>query len=256
MTLTNQSLILSSSLVLIALIFSYTQKLKMEKDIIISISRAIIQLLIVGSLLNYIFNLKNVIITTVLILIMILNAAHTSSGRAKKIKNSFYISVIAISISSIVTITTLVATGSIQYIPSQVIPISGMIIGNSMVAIGLVFKNIIEDFKKLKDEIEAKLSLGADKKTASIEIIKNSIKTGMTPTIDSAKTLGIVSLPGMMSGLILAGVSPINAVKYQIMVTFMLVSTTSIASFTAAFIGYRSFFNDRDQLILDNEDLD
>lgn len=72
----------------------------------------------------------------------------------------------------------------------------------------------------------------------------------MVPTIDSAKTLGIVTLPGMMTGLILAGTAPIQAVKYQMMVTFMLLSTTSIASFIATYLAYRSFLNNKKQLVL------
>jgi putative ABC transport system permease protein len=71
----------------------------------------------------------------------------------------------------------------------------------------------------------------------------------MVPTIDSAKTLGIVSLPGMMTGLILAGVSPIEAVKYQIIVTFMLLSATSLSSVSACYLSYKSFFNARKQLV-------
>ena len=105
------------------------------------------------------------------------------------------------------------------------------------------------DFNIKHDEVETKLSLGADILPSSIEIIRDSIKTGMLPTIDSAKTLGIVSLPGMMTGLILAGSSPIEAIKYQIMVTFMLLSTTSISSFIACFLCYRGFFNKRKQLL-------
>lgn len=80
---------------------------------------------------------------------------------------------------------------------------------------------------------------------SSLEIIRDSFKTGMLPTIDSAKTLGIVSLPG----LILAGAAPIEAIQYQIMVTFMLLSTTSIASFLACYLSYRSFFNEQKQLL-------
>ena len=124
-----------------------------------------------------------------------------------------------------------------------------MIVSNAMVALGLCYKQISSDFKNKREEIETKLSLGADILPASIGIIRESIKTGMLPTIDSAKTLGIVSLPGMMTGLILAGASPVEAIKYQIMVTFMLLSTTSISSFIACYLSYRGFFNKRKQLI-------
>lgn len=124
-----------------------------------------------------------------------------------------------------------------------------MIISNAMVALGLCYRQLISDFRNKREEVETKLSLGADILPSSVEIIRNAIRTGMQPTIDSAKTLGIVSLPGMMTGLILAGTSPVEAIKYQIMVTFMLLSTTAISSFIACYLSYRSFFNSRKQLI-------
>lgn len=243
------SLLISSSLVLISLVFSYFQKLKLEKEIIISVIRAIVQLVIVGYLLNYIFGLKSPIFTTLLLLFMSFNAAYNAAKRGKGIKNGLSISFISISIGTIATLAILVFSGAIKYEPFQIIPVSGMIISNAMVALGLCYRQLGSDFKNKREEVETKLSLGADILHSSIEIIRNSIKTGMLPTIDSAKTLGIVSLPGMMTGLILAGTSPVEAVKYQIMVTFMLLSTTSIASFIACYLSYKGFFNERKQLV-------
>lgn len=243
------SLLISSSLVLVALLFSYFQKLKLEKEIIISIIRAIVQLVIVGYLLNYIFGFKNPIFTTLLLLFMTFNAAYNAAKRGKEIKNGLLISFISIAVGAIITLSILVFSGAIKYEPNQIIPVGGMIISNAMVAMGLCYKQLISNFKNKREEVETKLSLGADILPSSIEIIRNSIKTGMLPTIDSAKTLGIVSLPGMMTGLILAGTSPIVAIKYQIMVTFMLLSTTSISSFIACYLSYRNFFNIRKQLI-------
>jgi putative ABC transport system permease protein len=242
------SLLISSSLVLVSLLFSYFQKLKLEKEIIISVARAIVQLIIVGYLLNYIFGFKSPIFTTLLLLFMSFNAAYNAAKRGKGIKNGLSISFISISIGTIATLAILVFSGAIKYEPYQIIPVSGMIISNAMVALGLCYRQISSDFKNKREEVETKLSLGADILPSSIEIIKNSIKTGMLPTIDSAKTLGIVSLPGMMTGLILAGTSPVEAIKYQIMVTFMLLSTTSIASFIACYLSYKGFFNERKQL--------
>ena len=123
-----------------------------------------------------------------------------------------------------------------------------MIISNAMVALGLCYRQVSADFKSRREEVETKLALGADILPSSIEIIRDSIRTGMIPTIDSAKTLGIVSLPGMMTGLILAGASPLSAIRYQIMVAFMLLSTTAISSFIACYFSYHSFFNGRKQL--------
>lgn len=243
------SLIISSSLVLISILFSYSQKLKLEKDTIIGVVRAIVQLTIVGYLLNYIFGLKNPIFTTLLLLFMTFNAALNASKRGKEIKNGLLISFISIGGGATITLSILLLSGAIKYEAYQVVPISGMIIGNSMVALGLCYRQLTSDFKNKRQEVETKLSLGADTLPSSIEIIRNSIKTGMVPTIDSTKTLGIVSLPGMMTGLILAGTPPVEAIKYQIMVTFMLLSTTSIASFIACYLSYKHFFNERKQLI-------
>ncbi|NLB36468.1 MAG: iron export ABC transporter permease subunit FetB [Clostridiales bacterium] len=243
------SLLISSSLVLIAILFSNFQKLKLEKEIIISVIRAVLQLVLVGYLLNYIFGFKNPIFTTLLLLFMTFNAAYNAAKRGKAIKNGLLISFISISMGAIITLSILVFSGAIRYEPYQIIPVSGMIISNAMVALGLCYRQLILSFKNKREEVETKLSLGADVLPSSIEIIRDSIKTGMLPTIDSAKTLGIVTLPGMMTGLILAGTSPIEAIKYQIMVTFMLLSTTSISSFIACYLSYKNFFNERKQLI-------
>ena len=243
------SLLIVSSLVIITLVFSYSQKLKLEKEIIFSAIRAVVQLVAVGYVLEYIFGFKSPIFTTLLLLFMTFNAAYNAAKRGKAIKHGIMISFLSIVSGTLVTLTILILSKIIAYEPFQIIPISGMIISNSMVALGLCYKQISSDFKNKREEIETKLSLGADILPSSIGIIRDSIKTGMLPTIDSAKTLGIVSLPGMMTGLILAGVSPVEAIKYQIMVTFMLLSTTSISSFIACYLSYRSFFNSRKQLI-------
>lgn len=243
------SLLISSSLVLVTLFFSYWQKLKLEKETLISVIRAVIQLVAVGYVLEYVFGFKNPLFTTLLLLFMTFNAAYNAAKRGKAIKKGLAISFLAIASGTIVTLTILVFSKTIRYEPYQIIPVSGMIISNAMVALGLCYKQIASDFKNKHEEVETKLSLGADILPSSIEIIRDSIKTGMLPTIDSAKTLGIVSLPGMMTGLILAGTPPMEAIKYQIMVTFMLLSTTSISSFIACYLSYRSFFNGRKQLV-------
>lgn len=243
------SLMIASSLVFISLFFSYYQKLNLEKETLIGVLRAIIQLTIVGYLLNFIFGLKNPFFTTLLLLFMTVNASFNAAKRGKGIKNGFIISFIAISVGTIITLTILITAGTIKYEAYQLVPVGGMIISNAMIAIGLCYKQLIDNFKNKRDEVETKLSLGADILPSSIEIIRDSIKTGMLPTIDSMKTLGIVALPGMMTGLILAGTSPLEAIKFQIMVTFMMLSTTSIASFLACYLAYKEFFNERKQLV-------
>lgn len=181
------SLLIASSLVVVSLLFSYSQKLKLEKETIISVIRAVVQLIAVGYILNYIFGLKNPIFTSILVLIMAFNASYNAAKRGKGIKNGLIISFVSILTGAGITLAVLVFSGAIQYTPNQIIPVSGMVISNAMVALGLCYRQITADFKSRRDEVETKLSLGADILPSSIDIIRDSIRTGMIPTIDSAK---------------------------------------------------------------------
>jgi putative ABC transport system permease protein len=248
-TISISSLFMASSLVLVSLLFSYFQKLKLEKETIISVVRAVVQLIVVGYLLEYIFGQKSPVFTTSLLVFMTFNAAYNAAKRGKGIRKGLLISFSSIAAGTIITLAVLLFSGAIQYEPFQIIPVSGMIISNAMVALGLCYKQLSVNFGTKREEVETKLALGADILPSSIEIIRDAIRTGMLPTIDSAKTLGIVSLPGMMTGLILAGVSPLEAIRYQMMVTFMLLATTAISSFLACYLAYRTFFNTRKQLL-------
>ncbi|GBG93587.1 ABC transporter permease protein [Ligilactobacillus salitolerans] len=244
----NQGLLLAFSLVLITMFIAYKEKLEINKDLIISVLRAIVQLFLVGYLLKYVFKVNNFIVTLALVLIIIFNASYNAMKRSQGMEHSLRTSFLAIFISTGVTLSVLIGVGTIKMIPSQLIPITGMIASNAMVAIGICYKNLNLAFRDQRQQIQERLALGADLKDTSLPILRETIKIGVQPTIDSAKTVGIVSLPGMMSGLIFAGVDPVHAIKYQIMVTFMLLSTTSIASFIACYLSYTSFFNERKQL--------
>ena len=119
-----------------------------------------------------------------------------------------------------------------------------------MVAVGLCYNNMGQRFSSEQQQIQEKLSLGATPKMASARLIRDSIRAALIPTVDSAKTVGLVSLPGMMSGLIFAGIDPVKAIKYQIMVTFMLLSTASLSTIIAGYLTYLKFFNARHQLVV------
>ncbi|MCD5410230.1 MAG: iron export ABC transporter permease subunit FetB [Clostridiales bacterium] len=238
------TLIMTSVLILIALGISKTQQLNLEKEIIIGIVRAIIQLSLIGVVLTYIFRIDSIIVTTVILLLMVYNASQIAAKRKERVERLNEIAFLSILAGTTVTMVVLVLAGAIEYIPSQVIPVSGMIIGNAMVALGLTFKQLHGNYTSNFYEIEIKLALGATERVASIHLIRDAIRTGMQPIVDSMQTLGIVQLPGMMTGLILAGQSPVLAIKYQIMVTFMLVSAVAITTSIGAFATYRKYFTE------------
>jgi putative ABC transport system permease protein len=246
------SLTLASSLVLISIFISYYQKLGVEKEIIVGTIRAVVQLTIVGYILHYIFAASNFFFTLAMLTVMVFVAGNNAAKRGKGVPGVFYDITLSIAVGAAVTLAILILFGAIHFRPQEVIPVAGMIIGNSMVSSGLTVSRLKDEIKNRTLEIQTALSLGASSRQAVQKILKISLKTGMMPTIDNMKTLGIVQLPGMMTGLILGGVDPINAVKYQILVTFMLASTVAISCFCVTFLTYRKFFTPYHQLIANN----
>lgn len=244
----NLSLVLAFALVLVSIAISAKEKLGLTKDILTSVFRAIIQLVIIGFVLKFIFHVDQLWLTIVSTLVIIFNASWNANKRDPNPHCSLWNSIIAEAIGTYVTLGLLIFSGVIKPIPMQVIPITGMIAGNEMVAIGLCYKALHDSFNDLHQQVLEKLALGSDIKLASMPILRRSIKTAMQPTIDSAKTVGLVNLPGMMSGLIFAGINPVYAIKYQIMITFMLLSATSLGAVISGYLAYKNYFNEQRQL--------
>lgn len=245
------ALILSTTLVFIAVLISAHQKLDLEKDILIGTGRAVIQLLAVGFVLKFVFHVEDWRLTLLMLLVMTLVAGQNAAKRGKGLKGAFSIVTAAIGGAAAVTLTVLVGLGVIKFVPSEVIPIGGMIIGNAMVGAGLVLNRLLAEVQQKKIEIEAALALGATSRQAVERVLRSAVKAGLIPTVDSLKTLGIVQLPGMMTGLILAGTDPLQAVRYQILVSFMLSATVSISCVIVGLLAYQKFFSEAHQL-LDN----
>jgi putative ABC transport system permease protein len=242
------ALSLSLGFVGLAAIVSRYQELGLERELAVGVVRTLIQLTIAGYILSYVFASHHYMFMGLLLVLMMGVAAHNAAKRGQEIQNSRRIVLIGIMFSELLTLALLLLLKIIPGTPQYVIPLSGMIIGNSMVASGVTLNRLSSEFKLRQDEVKLALSLGANPKKASIFVVKSAAKAGMIPTIDSMKTVGIVQLPGMMTGQILAGADPIQAVRYQILVMFMISGSTAIASLIVVLLGYRTFFNHDAQL--------
>ena len=184
----NWSLALAFILVVISLVISYRQKLKLEKETIISVVRAIVQLIIVGYLLKFIFNVDNWLLTLIMQLFIIYNAARNGKKRSQGIPGAFVISWWGLLLSTTITMSILVLTGVLKFEPYQMIPVTGMVAGNSMTAVGLVYRSLNQQFRDQQGQVFERLALGASPKLAAGEIVREAIRTGMQPTIDSVRT--------------------------------------------------------------------
>lgn len=244
------ALALTGLLLLFPIIVSYKEKLHIIKDLLIATLRAVVQLVILGYLLHFIFGVNQKWLLLTFVLIIIINASWNTISRASSVMHHvFWISFIAIFVGVALPLVGVILTGAIQFKPNEVIPIAGMLGSNGLIAINLAYQNLDKEFVKEMSQIEAKLALGANPKVSSKATIRNSIKTAIVPTIDSVKTYGIVSIPGMMTGLILGGVAPLEAVKFQLMVVFIHTTATIMSALIATYLSYKQFYNHRDQLI-------
>lgn len=240
--------------IIILIILVRLRGMNREKRIILSTFRMTIQLVIVGYILTYIFENPHPIWTLFIIGIMESFAIYNIYKQVqlslhKKLKKIIAISMITGSLITLFYFNFIVIHFKPWYDPQYFIPIAGMIIGNSMTGITLGIKSFVESFLKQKQTIEAALMLGAKPETAVKPLINSSFDAAILPTINSMVGMGIVFLPGMMTGQILSGTSPLLAIEYQIVVLLGIAGSVGITVFFAFYFGYKTFFNDRSQLL-------
>ncbi len=244
------ALSLSLGFVGVASIIARYQQLGLEKDLVIGVIRALIQLTIVGYILSYVFAQQHILYIFLMLILMVGVATQNAASRGRGISKAHWIVLSGITVSEIVTLSLLLILDIIPPTPQYIIPLSGMIVGNCMVSSSVTLNRLHSEMKLRRWEVELALSLGANPKKAALPVVKAAVLAGMIPMIDSMKTVGLVQLPGMMTGQILAGADPIVAVRYQILVQFMLTGATAIASLIVVLMGYRRYFTNQAQLIM------
>ncbi|MCR8644799.1 iron export ABC transporter permease subunit FetB [Paenibacillus sp. N1-5-1-14] len=240
--MSNLALVLTLVFVGITMLLSMKQKLGLEKDILIGTIRATVQLLAVGYVLQFVFATEQVLLVIVIIGVMILVATWNAAQRAKGVTGVFWRIAVAIVCTEIITLGLLLVLQIIEPTARYMIPLSGMIIGNAMVACGLFLNQMKREVESMRGEIETYLALGATTRQAIHPVMKRSVKFSMIPTIDTMKTVGIVQLPGMMTGMIIAGANPVEAVRYQLLIVFSLSASAAIASMILSFLSDRLWF--------------
>lgn len=252
--LTYSDIALASSLITIVILLSWRLRLQLTKTLLMAAVRTVVQLSFIGLILAWIFAREQWYEVLVILTIMTLIAGSAAKNRVKRhYKGLFTDTLLAVSASGIlVTAIAIVMILQVQpwYTPQFVIPILGLILGNSLTAISLTSNQLINAFHEQQGRIEMMLSLSARPFEAVHDPIRSAIINGMTPTLNSMLVVGIVSLPGMMTGQILAGADPTQAVRYQIVTMFLICVSSMLGCTISALLIYRRFFNKHKQLIL------
>ena len=221
-------------LVVVVVAISLRQKLGLERDLAIGTVRTFVQLYLVGLILAAVFSAARWYWVLVILVVMAAIATHAAISRlAKPIPGVYWIAATALTISTAATLAWvigIVVQPRPWWEPQYLIPIAGMILGNSMTSAALAGDRLQADLFTRRDEVEARLALGFSGREAMQPLVRASLRAAMIPTVNGMMTVGVVQLPGMMTGQILAGASPLTAIRYQIVVVFMLAVATAVGS--------------------------
>lgn len=230
------------------MLVSVWQRLGLEKDIAVGTLRSAIQLLAVGYVLQFIFQTDHLAYIVLIVIFMICVASWNAAKRGKGLHGIVWRIALAITVSEVLMMSILLGLGIIDPTPQYIIPISGMTIGSSMIVSGLFINHLKSQIQQSKGEIETLLSLGATAQQALQGVRKRAVKFSMIPTIDGMKTVGLVQLPGMMTGMIIAGADPVIAVRYQILIVFSFTCAAAVTSILLSVLIYKLFFTSDLQL--------
>ena len=242
-----QGLALATLFVVFVGVVSIRMSLGITKDLAIATVRTYAQLIALGFVLRFVFRINSPWLVIAIIVIMCLAAAQIVLKRSPDAPPGIFGSAfVAMTLTGF--LITFAVTGVIVqvkpwYLPQYVIPLAGMVLGNSMTGIALAIERLYADFDARADELLALTALGATPWEAAHGAVINALRAGLIPTINSMAAAGIVFIPGMMAGQILAGADPVTATGYQIVVMLMVAAATALGSLVALLLTYHRRFS-------------
>ena len=250
-------LAVAASLVLLSASASLALQLQVHRQVLWAASRMVVQLLLVGLVLRLVFRAGSPIATVGIVLLMIGAAAREVAVRPmQRLQGSanFRIGAIVVGASSVATVALALLTAirpSPWFDPRYAIPLMGIVLGSVLNSASLGLDSFFGGLVTSRAAIEARLALGATMREACAELIRNSIRRGLIPQINQMSAAGLITLPGIMTGQLLAGMDPLDAVKYQILLLFLLTGAGAMAAAGAVYLAARSMTDDRQRLRLD-----
>jgi putative ABC transport system permease protein len=256
-SLTITDLLIAASLVLLVALLSWRLYLGSAKQLLIAALRSAIQLMLLGYVLHLLFESNSLPFIATLSFFMLSVAGYEVMARQKqRFRGAWGYGIGAVSMFissfSIMLLTLLVIIQPDPwYKPQYAIPLLGMLLGNTMTGIAVGLDNLTRSAWDLRNQIEARLILGQRWSQAIADIRKEALRSGLIPIINSMAAAGVVSLPGMMTGQILAGSPPYEAAKYQLLIMYLITAGTGFGSLAAVWLGSRHLFDDRHRLRLE-----
>ncbi|MEM9196121.1 MAG: iron export ABC transporter permease subunit FetB [Myxococcota bacterium] len=245
-------LAIATLLVVVAGLVSFAMRLRLERRLLFATVRTVVQLLLVGYLLTWVFGVDHPLLLAAVMTVMIVAASRAAldrSGRTfpgARLRSLFTLMLTAT--ATTFAVTEFVVGVEPWYRPQYVIPLLGMVLGNGLTGLSLCLDHLLETLDQERLLVEGDLAMGATRWEAAREPLRRGVTRGMIPILNAMAVVGIVSLPGMMTGQILSGTDPLTAVKYQIVVMFMLAAGTALSCMLMSFLVYQALFDAQHRL--------
>jgi len=240
----------AASLVLVAIAFAVSRwrRADLEQDLVVAVVRSFIQLTAIGYVIQAIFDSDSLLLVALLLAVMVAFGTVTARARAKDVPDAFWPIALALTVAAVTTLGLIVALGVFDAKPRYLVPVGGMVIGNAMTAAAVALNRLGDEIGGARGAIEATLSLGATSRQAAAGAVTRSLRSGTITLIDSTKTTGIVFFPGAMTGMLVAGAEPVDAVRLQLILLWSLLGSVSLSALIVTGLGYRGFFTPAHQL--------
>ncbi len=245
-------ILISLVFVLATIIILRYWKIGLTSTLLVGTVRTFVQLSAMGYVLTWFFHQESVWFMLGLVLVMTTIASYEGYRRVREfpLRNVFPILFLAMTVTLTLVLGTIlkfILKTEPWYYPYAMIPIAGMIIGNALNSATLSLNRFVSELEHREDEIEMMLSLGAPVKAVVEPSFRAAVKAALLPTINSMMMVGLVQLPGVMTGQILAGIDPLVAVRYQIMIMYMWVTTAALMDVFVLALFHKQFFTAREQ---------
>lgn len=244
---------LSYLLLLLVLFIMKKCKIHQSKLLLVASIRMTVQLVLAGLILTYIFENPHPVFTVLYFIAMTAFAIHRVLSKNKDLNRQFKWAIalsLSLSGSFVLVFFIVVVVGASIFNPQYVIPIGGMIMGNAMTGMTLGIKTFRESFQGQRPKIDALLNMGVSPQKILLPHVNQSLETALLPTLNSMVGMGIVALPGMMTGQILSGTMPMTSILYQIAIMIAMCTVVCLSVFGALYLGYKSLYNERNQMLL------
>jgi putative ABC transport system permease protein len=250
-------LALAASLVALDAGVSIALRLQLHRQLLWSAMRTVAQLTAVGFILRFIFSLNNPLATLAIVGVMGAIAAREMAARpARKLAGLAGLAISGATVALATLVTVLLAlTTAIRphpwYDPRYAISLTGIILGSVLNSGSVTLDGVVGGVWRERPAIEARLALGATFRVATRPLLREALRRGLLPIINQMSAAGLITLPGIMTGQIIAGMDPVEAVKYQILLMFLLAGASGVAALTVAELALRRLTDPRQRLRLD-----